>query len=176
MHNSDHLVTKRLNPDTVDNGFLEIIDTMSKITDISNLFEFVLDQAIFILDAENGCIVKLKQDGTFGFPAVRHHWGGYYNPEEDPISTTVLTTIIMNRVPILTSDAMADPRFSASQSIVARSLRSILSAPLIVDNKLIGAIYLENRSKKGRFSMNDLDTLDNFSRHAARALNNLAPQ
>ncbi len=176
MRDSSSLVTKRLNADAVEHNFLEIVGAMSKISDPTTLFEYILDQAIVILDAENGCVVKLKQDGTFDFPAVRHHWGGYYNPSEDPISTTVLTAIIMNRQPILTSDAMADPRFSTSQSIVRRSLRSILSAPLIADNQLIGAIYVESRTEKGRFSMNDLNTIDKFSEFAANAIYKLPSQ
>lgn len=165
MHNPSEIIALNEN-----SSLAEIMKTMSEISELSDLHEYILDQGIEYLNAENGCIVRLNKDGSLGFPAVRHNWKGKYHLSEDPISGSVLSRIILSREPILTTNASEDPRFSDAHSVIQLNLRSILCAPLIAGNKLIGAIYIENRSLKGFFTPEDLDTLVDFSDGAAQAL------
>ncbi len=47
----------------------------------------------------------------------------------------------------------------SSESIVAQNLRSIIAAPMLVRNELVGVIYLENRLVRGVFVENDINIL-----------------
>ena len=51
-------------------------------------------------------------------------------------------------------------------------LRSIMCTPLISQDKIIGAIYVENRSRSGQFKKDDVIPLEFFSNHAAVAIEN----
>jgi adenylate cyclase len=74
--------------------------------------------------------------------------------------------------PILTTNAQADPRFSAQASVVSYSLRSILCVPLKVKDKVTGVIYADNRIKAGLFTERDRDLLAAFADQAAMAIEN----
>jgi adenylate cyclase len=74
--------------------------------------------------------------------------------------------------PILTTNAQADPRFSAQASVVSYSLRSILCVPLKVKDKITGVIYADNRIRAGLFTERDRDLLAAFADQAAMAIEN----
>ena len=136
----------------------------------SELFECIMDEVFHFLDAEQGHIILLKKDGTLDIPASRLGLGRNYTPDEDPVSRSVLSVAIMGHRGIITNDALADPRFSASESVIQLNLHSIICAPLVTQGKMIGAIYLETRAKTGQFSLRDLEILEAFSEYAAKAI------
>jgi adenylate cyclase len=73
---------------------------------------------------------------------------------------------------IATTNAQADPRFAAQESVVAYSLRSILCVPLIVRDRVTGVIYADNRIRTGLFGDKERDLLAAFATQAALAIEN----
>ncbi len=73
---------------------------------------------------------------------------------------------------VATTNAQADPRFAAQESVVAYSLRSILCVPLIVRDRVTGVIYADNRIRTGLFGDKDRDLLAAFATQAALAIEN----
>jgi signal transduction histidine kinase len=67
---------------------------------------------------------------------------------------------------------MQHPQFGQAKSVVALRLRSIMCVPLVTRNQTIGAIYVENRSIRGRFRETDLAPLQLFANQAAIAIEN----
>jgi transcriptional regulator with GAF, ATPase, and Fis domain len=67
---------------------------------------------------------------------------------------------------------MADTRFAESESIVAAHIVSILCVPLIIRDRLAGAIYVDHRSSQHLFEPRDLEFLLAFSDQAAIAIEN----
>jgi len=74
-------------------------------------------------------------------------------------SMTIMNQVVAERVSIITSDALQDPRFMQGQSIVQYNIRSALSVPLWEGNKIYGAIYLDNVARTYAFTRDDLDLL-----------------
>ncbi len=88
------------------------------------------------------------------------------------ISRSIVNKVAAEGRPIVTTNAQADPRFSAQESVVSYSLRSILCVPLNVRGRLIGVIYADNRVVTGLFSDKDRDLLASFASQAAIAIYN----
>ena len=74
--------------------------------------------------------------------------------------------------PVVTTNAQADPRFSAQESVVGYNLRSIVCVPLKFKDVVTGVIYVDNRIHTGLFSERERDLLAAFANQAAIAIEN----
>jgi adenylate cyclase len=75
-----------------------------------------------------------------------------------------------DRVSILTSDAMVDPRFGAGDSIRFHGIRSAMCAPLWNKDQVIGIIHVDSPMLANCFTLNDLDLLTALANYAAVAV------
>lgn len=92
--------------------------------------------------------------------------------ESEGYSTTIVNQVVETRESLLTNNAQFDERFSAGQSIILRGLRAILAAPMLVQDRLIGVVYVDTSMKAGTFRPEDLSLLQAVSGLAARAIEN----
>jgi PAS domain S-box-containing protein len=83
--------------------------------------------------------------------------------ESRPPSQTVIGRVLSGMRALYAVDAQRDPRFIHSDSIHVGSVRSIMCAPLLARNEVIGAVYLENSSTPYCFDMFDLSLLSVFA-------------
>lgn len=77
----------------------------------------------------------------------------------EDISQSILKTVMRDVKPIITTNAMEDPRFSMKISVQVSGLRSVLCAPLTVSEGMWGLIYLDNRLTSGYYQKQDLEYL-----------------
>ena len=56
----------------------------------------------------------------------------------------------------MSADARADERFVESESVIAENIISILCVPLIIKERIAGAIYVDHRQARHLFSQKDL--------------------
>jgi len=73
------------------------------------------------------------------------------------ISQSIIRQVMQDGLPLLVSDAKADPRMAASKSIVAAGIQSAMCAPLGIGKKLRGLLYVDNLSRRGMFTVDDLN-------------------
>ncbi|MGK3833490.1 GAF domain-containing protein, partial [Enterococcus faecium] len=57
---------------------------------------------------------------------------------------SVLQYVMRTRKTVILDDATVEPSFAADRYIQDRRARSVLCLPLVTQDKLVGAIYLEN--------------------------------
>jgi adenylate cyclase len=88
------------------------------------------------------------------------------------VSRTVVQEVAHSGIPIVTTNALDDPRFSTQESVVFYSLRSILCVPLIVRDEITGVVYADNRIRDALFGDNERDLLFDFANQAAIAIEN----
>src|SRR5512144_2355107 len=86
------------------------------------------------------------------------------------ISKTIADRVMHDRVSILTSDAMVDPRFGAGDSIRFHGIRSAMCAPLWNKDEVIGIIHVDSPMLTNCFTLNDLDLLTALANYAAVAV------
>lgn len=94
------------------------------------------------------------------------------SPDKEGYSTTIVKEVFSTRQPLLTNNAQFDTRFSAGQSIIMRGLRAILCSPMMVQDRLIGVVYVDTAMKAGTFRPDDMALMQAVSGLAARAIEN----
>ncbi len=79
-----------------------------------------------------------------------------------PISRTLLSRVIRERIAILAEDVGLSA-FQSAESIVAKGIRSLMAAPMLVDDRLLGVITAETRELKRLFRPSSLEILTAFA-------------
>ena len=145
---------------------LELEEVMAKI----------VDQSVALLGAERGFLLLCPADdeGQTDFVVrLAHTADGNGIPErEQQISRSVIEKVSAERQALVVTDALADERFAAKESVVASNLRSVVCAPLIHQDRLYGVVYLDNRLVEQVFGPRDAELLSHFAGQAAIILAN----
>jgi sigma-B regulation protein RsbU (phosphoserine phosphatase) len=89
------------------------------------------------------------------------------------ISTTAARQVIADKVSLMITDAFADDRFRAQQSILDSKITSILCAPLWHAASVFGLLYLDTTDRLGAFGKEQLALLSAFANLAAIKIDNL---
>lgn len=147
---------------------VQMARTLLEVREKEEVLNTVLDLAFDILPAERGFIL-LIQDGKLT-PLLARNRSGPLDTEDLPMSSTILNTVIQEKIALITHDAMVDERFEAGQSVVLHNIRSALCVPLWREHEVLGAIYVDSPIKAGSFSTEDLDLLTALANYAAVAL------
>ena len=159
---------------------MEINRKISSTLDTNVLIEEVLKGAMQIVGARHGYLftcedpedtdgastplpqLQISQDAT-GKPIA---------PDDRLISRTILHTTISSRASILTREARREKRWEHSKSVVEKDLRSVLSVPILLRNKILGVLYLDNQQASSVFTLKDREIVENFATQVAIAMNN----
>lgn len=88
------------------------------------------------------------------------------------ISTSITQRSLTEGVAILVSDAAADMRFNASESIIMNRIRTAMVAPMIYKQESLGVIYIDTQSRALAFSNEELEMLTSIANQAAVAIVN----
>ena len=151
----------------------EIGREAASILALDDLLTSILDQAIRLVQAERGLLV-LCRDGSeddFDIPLVRGMDRSAVEATDDrAVSQKLIRHVLRRRCPLITTDAQSDARFDTSASVVALQIRSVLAVPLIFQQDLIGAIYLDTRMTARTFAAEDLNLLNAMANQVAVAI------
>jgi phosphoserine phosphatase RsbU/P len=154
----------------------QLSQTFNSSLDLDEVLNRVMDEVISATRAERG-FVMLKEDAFGGGEKLsfRVARGLDHSTIDDPefqISRSIVERVAEEGQPVLTSDAQTDSRFNLRQSVMILGLRSILCVPLIVKERNLGVIYVDNRLHAGIFTQADLDLLSAIASSAAIAIEN----
>lgn len=92
--------------------------------------------------------------------------------EEHTISKTVLDRVLSERMSLLTFDTLADDRFRMAKSIIMQQVRSVMCAPLLGKDDILGVMYLDSRQIMQTFTEDDLDLLNALAAETSIAVDN----
>jgi putative nucleotidyltransferase with HDIG domain len=122
-------------------------------------------------DAENLLILIWDEEREEFVPRLVSNARG---ESEAPILIphSVFHRALRERVTLLANDATHDDRFSNSNSIIGLSVQSLMCAPLLLGDRTLGALYIDNRSHIIRFEEADAELLTAFASQAAVAIDN----
>lgn len=143
---------------------------MAETRHLDALLPFVMDEVLHLVKAEHGYIVLMEGDGQLDFKARQHQAGNWHG--DDEMSRSILRVVVESGEPLVLGNAMMDPRFAEAKSVLAYNLRSVMCVPLITQERIIGAIYVENRSIEGLFRPEDVMPLRLFANQAAASIEN----
>lgn len=151
----------------------EVGAVINSTLDLPQVLNSVMDNVIKLTDAERGYIVLQDEEtGHLEFMVARGLDRETLEQRSSQVSRTIVNEVAETGIPVVTTNAQADPRFHAQESVVSYSLRSILCVPLRVRDKVIGVMYADNRIKSGLFGERERDMLTTFANQAAVAIDN----
>lgn len=88
------------------------------------------------------------------------------------ISQAILDKVLSERAALLSYDAQADERLVKSQSILIQQIHSVMCAPLLSQDDVLGVIYVDCRQKSRTFTTDDLDMLNALAVQTSMAVDN----
>ncbi len=145
--------------------------TLLKSRDADALLEILLDEAVALTGADRGLVLVL-QEGELVVRAARNVSRETLADARHGLSDTVLGKVLRSGEPLLVQNALADPEFSASASVVDLQLSSILCVPLGDAVPPFGLLYLGTDRFRGGFDAQALDLLTIFAAQASLLLQN----
>ncbi|MEP7291864.1 MAG: GAF domain-containing SpoIIE family protein phosphatase [Chloroflexota bacterium] len=147
----------------------DITRAMNSSLDFDEVLSIVIDAMMQVTRAQRGFLMVAEDNGDLRIRVARTLDG---SPAEESYSTTIVNQVVETRQPLLTNNAQFDPRYKAGQSIIAKGLRAILCAPMIVRNRLVGVVYVDTSIRTGTFKESDLHLLSAVAGQAAVAIEN----
>lgn len=136
------------------------------------LLQILVEQA----GAQSGVLVRFKEDGWFveaevagnsASPASQHQ-----GPASEIVPSSIMNYVQRARERVLLEDATRPNLFSEDDYLRQHRPRSVLALPILRQEELLAAIYLENKVVSGAFSAPRLAVLDLLTSQIAISLQN----
>jgi transcriptional regulator with GAF, ATPase, and Fis domain len=145
--------------------------TLLQSRDADALLEALLDEAVALTGADRA-VLLVFQDAQLTVRAARNVAGQSLPDARRQLSETLLTKVLRTCEPLLVQNALADPEFSASESVVNLQLSSVMCVPLGDRPPPFGLLYLGTDRFRGGFNADALDLLTIFAAQASLLLQN----
>jgi serine phosphatase RsbU (regulator of sigma subunit) len=149
----------------------EISGVMNSSLEFDDALSNVINAIMQVTKAQRGFLMIADNDTNQLEVLVSHGIDGE-TIEQEGYSTTIVNQVVTTREPLLTNNAQFDTRFAPGQSIIMRGLRAILCAPMMVQNRLVGVVYVDTAMRSGNFTEADRDLLNAVAGQAGRAIEN----
>lgn len=162
-----------------------VSSTLAELTSVDEIARRSIDFALEIDGAERGYAMLLDAESMgrrdfskepYGFqPAViRYRKNSNAGPSAGAphltISQSIIRQVMNGGMPLLLTDPSADPRFSASNSVVAAGIQSAMCAPLGTKAQMFGLLYVDNLSRRGMFTVDELNVFTVIAAQARLAV------
>lgn len=153
-------------------ALVRIGNTVNSSLGLKRVLSEVMDLLVELMRAERGFLMLCESDGTFTVNVARGFDHVDLDQDQFAFSKTVANRVVETGELVLTTNAQEDPRFEVQKSVAYYHLLSILCVPLKIKDKLIGVIYVDNRTQTGVFQQENVDLISAFANQAALAIQN----
>ncbi len=150
-------------------ALLRLTSASTRVLDAHQQARAVLDESIRVFGAERAFLFLRKEnESTLELRAGRSAQG-HDLTHSTTYSTTLVEQVRATREPLVVAGS-EDRAVLGSASAVAHDLRSMMAAPLIQRDQVMGVVYLDNRVARGIFTAEDGHILAAMASHIAIAL------
>jgi eukaryotic-like serine/threonine-protein kinase len=148
-------------------ALLQVAVAAANVLEPSRLAATALDRIVEILGADRAFLF-VANDGELDVYAARDSEGCDVAGATDYSSTLLHRAWFEERALVITGTE--EGAVLGSQSAVLHGLRSILAAPVLLEGRALGVIYLDSRLAKGMFTDDDVGILTAIATQVAAAL------
>jgi Nif-specific regulatory protein len=153
------------------NVLLNFSKSLNSVHGLAALQQKVLEAVLEISPADRAAIL-LTEEGTEGFASVIG-WDRRLGPNQPiEVSRTILNQVIEENLAVLSNDVPSDETFREAESLLAPRVRAVLAVPLEIQDKRLGALYLDTSSQGARFDSDLLQLVTALGNVAALAIEN----
>ncbi len=128
--------------------------------DVLTLFQDVLGEAVHLMRAGRAALALIV-NGELRVVDSR----GRDSEDDVQVSKMLLERVVSSQQPIITTNVQEDSslNLTASASILALDIRSVLAVPLRSRNEVIGVLYADTQFTERIFSESDASVLETFA-------------
>jgi transcriptional regulator with GAF, ATPase, and Fis domain len=153
------------------NVLLDFSKSLNSVHGLAALQQKVLEAVLEISPADRAAIL-LTEEGTEGFASVIG-WDRRLGPNQPiEVSQTILNQVIRDNLAVLSNDVPSDETFREAESLIAPQVHAVLAVPLEVQDKVLGALYLDTSTQGARFDSDLLQLVTALGNVAALAIEN----
>ncbi len=149
----------------------QVAETLIAVRPVEEVLHQVMDIVFEHMPADRGFLMLEDEEVADKLvPMVVKHRAGGGGEGKITVSKSIANRVKRDRVSILTSDALVDPRFGAGDSIRFHGIRSAMCAPLWTKEQVSGIIHVDSPMLTTCFTVTDLDLLTALGNYAAVAV------
>ncbi|MCB2155061.1 HD domain-containing protein [bacterium] len=149
-----------------------VTQKMSQLLPVHDLLEVIANGLFEVFGGAENLVILLYEEKKGQFLPRYASTRDGDKDEETTISTTVLNQAVKDKATLVANDIGSDSRFAASESIVGFAVKAVICAPLVVGDRVLGALYLDNRQRNIHYDDLDAEVVTAFANQAAIALDN----
>jgi diguanylate cyclase (GGDEF)-like protein len=142
---------------------------------LPRLLDTILELVFEVFNADRGFVLLVDEDDRKLKPMaskVRGMTAEQAASATPDVSKTIIKEVFHRKEALLSQDAQQDGRFQAGMSIVGSSMRSLLCAPFVRNDHVLGIIQLDTVTTRHAFAKEDLDLLSAIAMQCAIAIEN----
>jgi transcriptional regulator with GAF, ATPase, and Fis domain len=139
--------------------------------DLERILESLMDEAIEVTRADKGFLILMESNEP-RVKVARNISRENIEDAVEKLSDSIIAKVVKAQKPIIVSDAIDDPEFKSSESVVNLKVHSVMCVPLMLRGDLFGLIYVGNDRLVNRFEPKSLDMLTIFGAQASLILQN----
>lgn len=136
-----------------------------------DLFGFILDRIMDHLQPSRAAIGLLAEN-TLSLVKVEVRRREKSDTSELTISRTLLDEVVEKRNALAFTDIFASEKLSRAQSIIMQGIHSVLCAPLLIGERVVGVLYVDFLFNQRTISEEDVKLVAQIARFAAIKLEN----
>ncbi len=153
-------------------ALFDIGQVINSIAQKQPLLEKVMDIATEAIRADRGFLMlKDESNGNLNVEVARNMSEGQADDIAKP-SSSVINKVFKETKPLLLHNALTDPRFSGSESIILQKITAVTCVPLILKGVSIGVIYLDSAANRQEFTESTMNFIQAIANQAAIAIEN----
>jgi len=167
-HEPDRELVKRMQ------SIVQVSIALGAITDQDELLAKIAELIFDIFEGAERVFVVACDSQTSKFVPliIRNREGAPPSVDEFELSRTIVNEVLEKRHALLLMDALGDKRFNVQESIVDLAIRSVMCAPMLYEDEVLGLIQVDTRQSSHVFSSEDLEILTGISAQIAVAMKN----
>ncbi len=156
-------------PAAVAETYRKILELSRKLMarhDLSTLLEDLMDGVIALTHADKGFLILVEGEDLH-VKVARNLSPSQSAGDLQPWSDSIVAAVLESRKALIVADALHDRAFSTSHSVVNLKVCSVMCAPMLVGDRMVGLMYVGNDNVVNLFTELHLDALTIFAAQAA---------
>jgi Nif-specific regulatory protein len=151
---------------------LKISNAINSINNLEELQKRLLESIFEAIPAQRGAIL-LTEEGSKDFISVVTDSRLKGSSQQVQVSRTIINQVLQDGTAILSSDVTGRQYLSEAPSLISSRVHSLLCVPLVIFDKVLGALYVDTTDRSVQFTENDLQMLTAIASVAAVTLENI---
>jgi len=152
----------------------QISETTNSENEPQELFEQIIDSITVSVGVESASLMLLEKDGTLKISAARGLSEDVINSVHVSPGEGVSGYVLNSREPLLIRDLEKDLDFNGLVGGVKYKTKSLLSVPILIRDRLLGVINVNNKLTGELFEIEDQNLLVTIAHQVALAIENFS--